>query len=388
MLNLKEKKMRVLNVTKAVVAALALVWAAPSMAQNLDLDEVGALLALPVVTASGPTVTAVTVTNAGPAVNMHVNVISGDRGDYWRAQDFDCPVTAHETVLFVFEPDAKTAVIKSFDRNRGYDNGSLLTFECSTAAGEEITVKDQPLDASEGIMVITLEDPETGETVNSNQVFGDFVVIDFAAGAAYSAGAIPFQGVIPGTGVGDRKYRFDNVEYTRFPSALATNFIAPDYGDINAELILFTLDGSTGQTETPPAQVSIKFYNDDEVQFSSSHHFDCFDIVRLTDIDGRFERDSLGSPAGHLVLTPELVTYPNLAHDASFDGGPGSVLGVRKPPVHGWLVQAIKGGGDIDITHYDSTASASNKAAWARTLAQSQLPIVVSSGDTPVLNAP
>ena len=38
----------------------------------------------------------------------------------------------------------------------------------------------------------------------------------------------------------------------------------------SASLVLFTLDGTVGSSQPPEAALSIKFYNDDEVQFSSS----------------------------------------------------------------------------------------------------------------------
>jgi hypothetical protein len=345
--------------------------AVPATAQNASLDEVGALLVLPVVTdtgagifgSGGPTVTAAVVTNAGPAVRLHLNVLSGDEGDSWSAQDFDCDVTAHETTLFVFEPSAS-----------GY--GSRLHVECRSPGSASEQTHEMGLNAATGVMVVTLEDPATGDTVNTNQLLGDGTIVDFGAGAAWSAGAISFQGVASAPGVEDRAYRFDNSEYTRFPSALASNYLAPrPGGHIDAELILFTLDGTTGQVQVPEAQVSIDFVTDRGGRSSTSHRFDCFDIVSLGSIDGRFELDAddrLGG--GHLVIRPEAVTYGNLAHDASFDGGPGAVPGVRRTPVHGWLVQTI--------------GTPAGDAAVGRALVQSQLPLVPHPGDTPVLNAP
>ncbi len=77
-----------------VAASLAIPGFA--QAQNLDLDEVGALLALPVITGDNRSgaLTAITVTNAGADAFIHVNVISGDDGEYWKAQDFTCEVSA------------------------------------------------------------------------------------------------------------------------------------------------------------------------------------------------------------------------------------------------------------------------------------------------------
>jgi len=363
--------------TVGILLAASLGFAGNASAQNLDLDEVGALLSLPVITGNDRSgaLTAITVTNAGADAFIHVNVISGDEGEYWKAQDFTCEVTASETVLFVFEPD--------------FNEGSLLSYECGGSRGSDGFVEFRsPLQTQNGIMVVTVED-EFGNTMNTNQIFGDAVVLDYSRGSAFSVSAIPFQGVVPSGGVADRKYRFDNVEYSEFPSALATNFIAPTSNasigvDTDASLILFTLDGTVGSNFPPEAALSIKFYNDDEVQFSTSYHFDCFSIVDLLEIDDRFAAEPLGSDAGHMVLTPEIVTYTNLAHDSQFDGGEGAILGVRIPPVHGWIFQHTR---TAEWGCLDECPSLDN-AAWGRTLAQSQLPVVTSGGDVPVLNAP
>lgn len=356
----------------AAAVALALCVGGQASAVNLDLDESGAAMALPVITGGAPgyydggsdAVTLVTVTNTGPAVRLHVNLISGDyygsyygSGNLWQSYNFDCDVTASETVLFVFEPS---------------ERGSVLSYECGTPPLGK-TVEHEPFDLRNGIMFITLEDPTTGATLNSDQLFADWVVIDHGDGAAFSAGAIAFQGGVAGGGTPDRKYRFDGVEYRQFPSAVATNFIAPDY-DLSAYLILFTLDGTSGNP--PPAAVSIKFYNDDEVVRSTGWDFDCFTIVELRDIDPRFDADALGSPAGHMVLTPDIVNFPDIAHDSQYDGG--GVLGVRKTPVHGWLVQTIEG-----FNNESSVERYGGESAWARTLAQSQLPLEPSPGDVP-----
>lgn len=348
----------------AVVSALALVMLAQaeSRAGTLALDSVAAAIAAPIIT--GPqgepneltvnAVTLVTLTNAGPGVVLHVNVISGDAGDNWQAQDFECIVTEQETVLFVFEPNG---------------TGSLLSYECNL--NRDLVVQS-PFLARNGILFISLEDPVTGLTLNADRIFADWVVLDGQAGAAFSSGAVPFQGGLPGGGVPDRSYRFDGLEYRQFPSALATNFVAPD-ADISAYLVLFTLDGSAGSPAGgPPASVSVRFYNDDEIQFSTGYAFSCFSIVELRTIDPRFASAALGSLSGHMTLTPQLVVYPDLAHDAQYDGG--GVIGVRKPPVHGWLVQTVGVGGVF---------GGAGRSSFARPLAQAQLPLEPSTGDTP-----
>ena len=384
------------DMTRAVIAVLTLgLLAVPAAAQNLDLDEVGAALALPVITGADPSATAsmgstteIVITNAGNAVRLHITLIDGFD---WSAVDFSCDVTKNETTLFIFRPPSSAG-------GGGIITNSELTYECLDENGDSKVFRDVPVDIVNGIMFVSIEDPSTGQTINTNQVFGDFTVIDYSAGTAYSAGAIPFQGKSITTGVADRDFRFDNVEYSAFPSKLASNFIAPEtmtgMQEIDGELILFSLDGTVGAFGFGPvASVSVKFYNDDEMQFSSSHTFPCFDIVRLEDIDSRFEKSALGSPAGHLVLTPQVATQFDLAHDASFDPGPMNVIGVRKAPVHGWLVQTAFSGASIGYPPEDPAFPGmpqvlTGEAAWARTLAQSQTALVPHSGDVPTLRAP
>ena len=72
-------------------------------------------------------------------------------------------------------------------------------------------------------------DPGSGAVVSNDVLFGDAVVVDFAAGQAYSFEAIGFQAG-QGSNDGDKVYHFDNVEYSKFPAVLATNFIAPFEG--------------------------------------------------------------------------------------------------------------------------------------------------------------
>jgi hypothetical protein len=353
-----------------LAAALALVLGVSGQAgaATTSLDTTAAAIVAPVITGTGglgtgTARTLVTVTNAGGPVRLHVNVISGDGGnDNWLAQNFDCPVTANETVLFTFTGIGATGT-------------SSLSYECNNANPLIPGVVTTTLLTRNGIMFVSIEDPATGLTLNSDQIFADWVVID--AGEAFSAGAIAFQGGVPGGGTPDRKYRFDGVEYTEFPSALATNFLAPGGANTAAAfLVLFTLDGTAGISGLPagnigpPVALDIKFYDDDEIQYSTGYSFNCFSIVSLLAIDPRFAAGAggLNSQAGHMTMTPQLVVYPDRAHDAQYDGG--GVLEVRKTPAHGWLVQRVGVG--------------PGTGAFARTLAQSQLPLEPHTGDTVV----
>jgi len=375
--------MRTLKRTLVSAMAMACVLgvATTSMAQNNNLDEVGAALALPVITDwETNTVTFNVVTNvSSDDLVLHVNVINGYD---WSAFDFSCYVTASETTLFRFRP---------------LDDYSLrLIFECTNPQTGEAEPEEQTIDVDSGIMFVALEDPQGG-TVNQNAIFGDSVVVSFEQGYAWSVGAVSFQGIVPDApGVDDRDYRFDGMEYSNFPSVLATNFIAPTSETarvgIDAELILFTLDGTTGISPGPNARLNIIFYNDDERPFSTSYAFDCFSIVRLTDIDSRFQRGPayLDSAAGHMFMTPQITTQTSTTHDFLFDGPASNGFdGQRRTPVHGWLVQTIHVGAkvcDFDACGQEEVPRFENNGAWARTLNQSTMALSPSTGDVPTLS--
>ena len=394
-----------IGVLLAVMAAAGITAGAAS-AQNLDLDEMAAALTLPVITggqgpntlklslgerilADNAAITLDTVTNGrSTPVLLRVDVISGDPtgplgGDRWQSDSFDCLLTGRETTTFLFIPNGA---------------GSILYVECSTpfaTGGPFADNKFLGLRAANGVMFVAAADPATGKTVSEDLIFGDAVVVDIALGQAYSFGAIPFQA---GNGYnnGNKVYSFDGQEYAKFPSVLATNFIAPDAAPasarINAELILFTLDGTTGNPTAPRVAVAGLGYNDDEVPFDFQWEFDCFDIVQLQDMSQNFAQTFLGSLSGHLQLVPQPVGTPGTdVHDAQFGDGNNS----RRRPVHGWIVQNVLTGQVVVLPGQPNVVQQANIpaampgfAAWGRPLAQGRSALVPFLTDLhPVLNA-
>jgi hypothetical protein len=241
-----------------------------------------------------------------------------------------------------------------------------------------------------GVFFAAVADPVSGDTISEDIIFGDAVVVDFSAGQAYSVESISFQA---GTGNnnGDKVYRFDNSEYAKFPAVLATNFIAPrlvgvpgSAALINAELILITLDGTTGNVPVPRARLGGLAYNDDEEFFDFQWEFDCFDIASLVDIDPNFlffpafPTGALGSISGHLQLVSQPIATANDAHDAQHGDGNN----VRNRGVHGWIVQNVVAGagnllsGGQPIPGTPPITVAGGAAAWARPLGQSTTALV------------
>ncbi len=362
-------------------------------AESLDLAEVAAALAMPVITggypgnaiegtdgdliAAGAALTINTVTNtASSPVVLRVDVISGDprqRGDgasfdedNWQSTSFDCPITGRETVAFLFIAGGAPG------------ENSLVFADC---AGLAIS---RPLETGNGILFVGIAEP-SGTVVSEDLIFGDSIVIDTQVGAAFSFDAVPFQAGA-GANDGDKTYAFDGFEYAEFPSLVSTNFLAPS-DDVLAELVLFTLDGTTGQLPPPRARLTGVAYNDDEVPFDFQYEFECFDIVALDEIDPNFVGGfpGLGSFVGHVQLRPHPIGRAGFdAHDAMYGDGNS----IRTAPVAGWLVQSVMGellpaGALFAAPTMSPAVPVADLSAWARPLISSRSAIRPFLSDEP-----
>jgi hypothetical protein len=365
--------------SKKLVGILAAVVAvglhAGTASANLDLSELGAALATPVITSAATgslAVTYTTITNAGnTGINLHINVVNGDPSGGWGSSSFDCWVSAHETTLFTFAP---TGV-----------GTSQVSYECSeigansTSALSSLNIHNATaLNHATGIMFVAVEKGDPLATSLANVILGDWVTIDYARGTAYSAEAISFQGKTAlGPAAEDQTYKFDGLEYAAFPSTLATNFMAPvgpkTAPQLKAELVLFTLDGSIANSPVP-VKFHFDYYNDDERKRDGIKQFDCFAVIDLLDLSPNFEKSFLGSDVGHMVMDAVTVSPVNQAHDNNFGNGNGS----RKSPFHGWLVQTILPG--YIIGQVAPPVVATSTDAWARTLINSTLDFVPEGG--------
>jgi len=341
------------------------------------------------------------------AVNLHVVWISGTD---WSEINYDCPLTPLETTYFVFE------------QLPGSDN-ALVTFECSdigqdypnNAATNNVVTR--VVNGADGIMFVALEcqlgqrcgmaaapcdtlgavpcgenevvavpNGEAGvrRTLSNNVLAGDMVVIDFGAGFAFSAPAIHIQGR-ENPGLGDRNYRFNNMpgEYKEFPSLLTTNYIAPD-DSISTELLLFTLDGKTSSSSSINAKVSGFAYDDDENPTSGSIAFDCMTVTAIDESPNGFglnvTRPFGGHVVGHLELFPAAVARDDEQELLSYSND-----GVRRAPVHGYIIQSIRAGGTFDGGEFGGTIAANG--VWARQLTQGTNTLVPIAEDTPSLDA-
>jgi hypothetical protein len=390
--------MRKLHRARGAVLAAALaagLSAGTAGAQNLDIDEMAAALALPIITGdpgsnrikgstgdvvitSQSAVTLITITNGkADAVRLKIDLISGDSEatpggpDRWQSTSFDCDLTGRETTTFVFLPFPAGAAVAAPGNGR-----SVLYVECSNLLSNDTAGSPRALftNVQNGVLFAAVADPTGGATISEDIAFGDAVVVDFVAGQAYSFEAITFQAGI-GANDGNKVYRFDNAEYARFPAVLATHFIAPVVpAGLNAELILITLDGTTGNAPTPRVRLGGLGYDDDEQLFNFQWEFDCFDIASLPEIDPNFQFVpgsplGLGSLSGSLLIVSQPVATANDAHDAQY----GDANSVRRRAVHGWIVQNV-GAGLLPGSAPIPGAPAVNVpalAGWGRPLAQS-----------------
>ena len=375
----------------------------------IDPNTLGAALAMPYLTTpfnGGSRMTVGSVTNGmdNRAVNLHVVWISGTD---WSEINYDCPLTPLETTYFVFEALP------------GSDN-ALVTFECSDI-GQDYpngaatnNVVTRVVNGADGVMFVALECQlgqrcerpmpcemaGSGEcpydapvmvegegvrrTLTNNVLAGDMVVIDFGAGFAFSAPAIHIQGR-ENLGLGDRNYKFNNMpgEYKEFPSLLTTNYIAPD-DSISTELLLFTLDGKTSSSSSISAKVAGFAYDDDENPTSGSIAFDCMTVTAIDESPNGFglnvTRPFGGHVVGHLELFPAAVARSDEQELLSYSND-----GVRRAPVHGYIIQSIRAGGQFDGGEFGGTMAANG--VWARQLTQGTNTVVPIKEDMPSLDA-
>jgi hypothetical protein len=375
---------RLRNRASLLAACLALL-AGPATAQNLDLAEVGAALALPVVTdtpgTGDVTWTSILITNTSAnGIRLGFQVISGDPDDDWSADSFDCPLSPNETTHFLIEPAGDDARIH---------------FECSIPGatyddpGSLNVVRSELVDAMNGIFFAFVQD-HLGQVKSNDVLIGTATIVDFDRNTAFSVDAVPFQGGDILAQDGNREFKFNGLEYAQFPSMVLTQFHAPD-DQVEAFLILFGLDGTTG-SGGPDISVKVDFWNDDELPRDTDFDFDCFTIVSLPTIDSRFLRANLGSSVGHLKLTPRASTqtFGSFAHDVVF----GNDDGVRRIGVHGWIFQRIATGGRLRTSPEPGGGTAvltppvGNPVSYGRNLYQNQFSLVpLNTQDVPTLNA-
>ncbi|MCP3994012.1 MAG: hypothetical protein GY722_02965 [bacterium] len=285
-------------------------------------------------------------------------------------------MTPGETTQFVFKDSL---------------SGSTMTYECSDPDADQFSPeadrnikKTMVTDAAMGILWLTIEGRSFPyPTLSKNILEGKSTYIDFGQGYAFEVGAVPFQSPAPEAQDFDAVYEFNGQELAEFPESLTASFHAPFANNrLQAQLILFTLDGRLSSMDTPNPEAVVYCYNDDEEFFNTSYYFDCFSMVDLEAIDSRFMRHNPGSQAGHLEIIPQSVDPADANHDGMFANNDDK----RVIPILGWIVQKVMHGRTIQDAHAnDVHAGITGNAAWGSLLTTSLTPLPNESGDTPAL---
>lgn len=406
------RKMRTVLFAALVATVAAGMWSVPASSQTtLNVSSVGAALAFPYITSTGgggfvnnavadPQLeTFVTITNAlNSPVILKFNALNGDvaesDGDAWDQHDFQCWVSGRETTLIRIRRfgDQSKAVLECASSSKGTANPSEEVLD-------GVQEEDVILPGRRGILFVSLKAPDAQSQDNTklvtDAIFGDWAMVDTDGEFAFGAEGISFQSG-SGDNHGGSLFQFDGDEYSPFPSVVASNFIAPDERDANdpnvrdlprttATLILFTLDGLTGQA--PEVRLGGSYFDDDEQGDSYDHTFKCMDVVSLTTLDPNFEDNQLcdgegadvvalsgaegeDDCAGHFDMAGKLVTNAQDDPDA---------VKQRKRPVHGWIVQSDGTEMDVEAKNIDCDGGVCTIASiedeesadarfWARTL--------------------
>lgn len=280
-----------LQMKKALMSILATMavagLAGGAFAQQLNINELGALQAIPFLTSSTVSTKAVLTNGAGGDRALHFDVINGDPSENWDVESFECELTARETVEITFT-----------NNNAG---GSTITFECDAVEGVAENIGGDAgnpgtvlSDAEQGVLVVTVTDG-AGATTSENVMFSDFTVYDSGSSEAASAPATSIQGGAMNNG--DKKYDFDGMEYLQFAAASATNYHPPATN--GGQLLIYTLDGTTGSG--PFVRVRVLWYDDDEHVQDDAFTFQCFDLVSYSTISPGL---AALATAGHMELIP------------------------------------------------------------------------------------
>ncbi len=289
---------RISNIITMVLSTMGVLgFAGTARTAALNLNELAAGSAIPFVTTASGVSTEAVITNAGAnLITLHFDLINGDPGETWHTNSFVCDLTSRETVQITFTNDLS--------------GGSEVTFECdvepgSDPAGTSTNPAIISSNAERGVLWVTIQN-DVGVTVADNILFADFTIVDAMNAESYSATAAGFQGFIVNDG--NRDYKFDGLEYSKFPAALATNYLPPASNP--GELLVFTLDGKSNVA--PAVLVNLLWFDDDENFQNDSFNFECFDVISYSDIAPGL--GTLATP-GHLEMFP-VDTFQNFSPHA------------------------------------------------------------------------
>ena len=166
---------------------------------------------------------------------------------------------------------------------------------------------------SEGYVYVFAKSPTTGAAIKFDWLAGDSFHV-----APYIVGGVDIAPVVfkAGSGLadgqatdldGDGVRDLNGNEYEKVSDELLVpRFVAHDYPASAPELLLIGLTGKSFTTI-----VNFLIYNDNEEVFSAQYAFDCWDRVKLKDINGAFTQTFLET-TNH-VLNERIVVTGNMA---------------------------------------------------------------------------
>lgn len=348
------------------VAAMLLIGTGMSVA-GTDLNEVAAFLVFPGVVAfdngSNTVETFVTITNASDSdVEVHMAYIDGEEGP---GECFECNFD-----IYLTGNDTETLLVSRDLLSRRTDILTLdfqVLMTCPTVYG---------------FMTAAAQDPDTHQTITSNVLFGEEVVVDYTNGAAVSVPAVSFQG--KNGGDGDRYYAFDDSEYGKMPKVVAADFLAPNDSTqqlpfFRGYLTLFTL--GFDRQFPPLVDCSVTGYDAREFPFSRSFLFGCWTTISLEDVHPEFAYPNLGQLAfdthGWLKLNCRVDHDNNGSFDA-IGGVHGAITQIAGP---GASLSRLPNGNYVGAGCDDGPDCGGDWIAWSRLLYQS-----VTTGDAVTLH--
>jgi hypothetical protein len=190
-----------------------------------------------------------------------------------------------------------------------------------------VTARYDNPNQSEGYVYVFAKSPATGKAIKFDSLAGDsFQVapslvggvdlppVVFMGGSALAAGA---NTDLDSDGVRD----LNGLEYEKVSDELLVpRFIADFDGVSRPELLLIGLTGKSFTTI-----VNFLIYNDNEEVFSAQYAFDCWDRVKLKDINGAFTQEFL------------LSTNHNTNENVVITGNSASAEIVPTPLEYGWF---------------------------------------------------
>jgi hypothetical protein len=210
----------------------------------------------------------------------------------------------------------------------------------------------------QGYLYVFAKDRNTGAAKVWNHLIGNEMTIEGITALDYSLNPVSFKGIGNGTITdldGDGNRDLDGLEY----EAVADEILIPRFlgqgGTYDSHLILIALSGGVQFTTI----VNFWIYNDNEEAVSAQYTFDCWDRVRLFNLNGVFHEaflDSTNDAPGEIVGAPSresgwMRVYGGTAYSQAEQ--------IQDPAIYAVLIERIANHGASDLP-FESVALQAN----------------------------